>query len=122
MYVDLRTPGLRLPRGRAHALLRQVREAFHGIAGQVARVVVRVLPAGADQPALRDCAIEVHLRNGQVAVVQERQRRLVALLARALRRAGQMALRRTDPPAASRPAAPRLPHAAVAVPREQHRD
>lgn len=89
MYVDLRTPGLRLPRGRAHALAQGVRTAFASLAGAIARVVVRVMP-GADARSLaRECAVEVHFRDGHVEVVSERRRRFGDVLARALQRARQ---------------------------------
>jgi hypothetical protein len=92
MYVDLRTPGVRLPRGRAHALLLRVRAAFAGLAGGITRIVVRVLPADPGTSAVvRNCEIEVHLADGRVEVVRERRRRLAAVLARALLRAWQLA-------------------------------
>lgn len=93
MFIDIRSPGLRLPRGRAHGMLARVRAAFHGAADDVTRVLVRVTPApGAG--ALRDCAVEVHLRGGRVEVVRERKRRLAPALARALQRAWEATLRR----------------------------
>lgn len=87
MYVDLRSPGVRLPRGRAHFLLLRVRAAFAGLADGISRVVVRVMPARIGSRAAHDCEIEVHLADGRVEVVRERQRRLGAVLARALLRA-----------------------------------
>lgn len=95
MFIDLRTPGVRLPRGRAHSVLARVRNAFHCVSDQVVRVLVRVTPAaGARGEPLRDCAIEVHLRNGDVQVVHERQRRLGGVLGRALQRAWTATSRR----------------------------
>ena len=91
MYVDLRTPGVRLPRGRAHALLLRVRAAFAGLADGITRIVVRVMPAAAGGAAVRDCEIEVHLADGRVERVRERRRRLGAVLARALLRAWNLA-------------------------------
>ena len=98
MYIDLRTPGLRLPRARAHALLLRIRAAFASVSHQVTRIVVRVMPADPGTPVLRACAIEVHLRDGQVDIVQERQRRLADVLSRALQRAWTRTARRLLPP------------------------
>jgi hypothetical protein len=84
MYIDLRTPGVRLPRGRAHALLLRVRSAFACVAHGIARIVVRVTPTPGGTPAARDCAVEVHLQDGRIEVVQVRQRRLGSALTRAL--------------------------------------
>lgn len=104
MYVDLRTPGVRLPRGRAHALLLRVRAAFAGLAEGITRIVVRVEPDAAGT-AVRDCEIEVHLADGHVEVVRERRRRLGAVLARALMRAWHLARIRlgSAPPEHARP-------------------
>jgi hypothetical protein len=105
MLIALRTPGLRLPRGRSHALLQRVRSAFRHVADQVARVLVHVKPSGGDAAALRDCTIEVHLRTGEVEVVQERLRRLAGVLAGALQRAWEATGRRlgvSAPPSALR--------------------
>lgn len=106
MFIDLRTPGLRLPRGRSHGLLQRVRNAFRHAAGEVSHVLVRVRPApGPRASALRDCTIEVRLHSGEVEVVRERRRRLVGVLARALQRAWELMQRRLGlslPPAASR--------------------
>lgn len=98
MYVDLRAPGLRLSRGRAHAMLLRIRAAFASLSHAVARIVVRVMPADPGAPTLRECAIEVHLRDGQVEVVQERQRRLADVLSRALQRAWLRTARRLPAP------------------------
>lgn len=88
MYVHLRTSGIRLPRGRAHFLLQRIRAAFTGLADGVARIVVRVTPAGTGgSGTARDCEIEVHLADGSVEVVHERRRRLGTVLGRALLRA-----------------------------------
>ncbi len=94
MYVDLRTPGVRLPRGRAHELLLRVRAAFAGLAGGINRIVVRVIPAANASATVRDCEIEVHLADGRIEVVRERRRRLGAVLARALMRAWNLARHR----------------------------
>ena len=95
MFIDIRSPGLRRPRARAHGMLARGRAAFHGAAGEVTRVLVRVSPApGPGAGALRDCAVEVHLRSGEVEVVHERKRRLVPALAGALQRAWEATLRR----------------------------
>lgn len=94
MYIDLRTPGVRLPRGRAHALLLRVRSAFACAADGISRIVVRVKPAADGSPAARDCEVEVHLHDGRMEVVHERQRRLGTALARALMRAWEGTQRR----------------------------
>lgn len=98
MFIDLRTPGLRLSRGRSHALLQRVHAAFRHAADEVAKVLVCVKPApGTAASAWRDCTIEVHLRTGEVEVVHERRRRLAGVLARALQRAWAATQRRAHP-------------------------
>lgn len=107
MHIDLRTPGVRLPRGRAQELLLRVRAAFACVAGGIARVAVRVRPVDGAPPSARDCEIEVHLRDGSVEVVHERRRGLGTVLGKALLRAWQQTMRRLGvaPP---RPQEPRL--------------
>lgn len=107
MYVDLRTPGLRLPRGRAHALAQRVRTAFESLAGAVARIVVRVMPGADPRSVERECAVEVHFRDGHVEVVRERRRRFGDVLARALQRARQRTSWRLGAPGPAAP--PALP-------------
>ncbi len=94
MEVDLRAPGIKLPRGQAANLARRVRAAFATLAHRIARVDVRMAaqePAG--RPGARQCVVEVHMADGHVERVQERQRRLGAALQRALKRAWQVAAR-----------------------------
>lgn len=88
MEVRLRAPGLKLPRGHASDLVRRVREAFTRVAHRIVRVDVCVSTAtDPGRPGLRDCMVEVHMADGRVELVQERQRRLGAALQRALKRA-----------------------------------
>jgi hypothetical protein len=95
MHIDLKTPGVRLPRAHANALLLRVRDAFAGLAGRVLRVVVRVLPAETGSSrALCDCEVQVHLHDGQVEVVRERRHRLADGIGRALVRAWNVTGRR----------------------------
>lgn len=85
MEVRLRSPGIKLPRGHAPDLVRRVREAFARVAHRISRVDVSLTPAS--HPGLRDCIVEVHMTDGHVELVRERQRHLGAALQRALKRA-----------------------------------
>jgi hypothetical protein len=94
MEVDLRAPGIKLPRGHITDLARRVRAAFERLAHRIARVIVRMAPDEAARRAgTRQCVIEIHMADGHVERVQERQRRLGAALQRALKRGWQMAAR-----------------------------
>ena len=99
--IILRAAGLRLPRGRSLGLLERVRRAFAAGGPGVERVLVRLRETA---PLKRNCVVEVHLRDGTVARVEEHRRRVGDVLARALRRAWQAVAPRLAPP----PAAPRV--------------
>lgn len=92
MFIDLRTRGLKLPRAHAATWQHQVRLAFERIAHRVLRVVLEIgRPADARGAA---CTVEVHMADGHVERIEERQRRLGALLRRAIHRACEAAARR----------------------------
>lgn len=87
MEIQLRAPGLKLPRGHVPDLVARVRHALARLAHRIARVEVSLAPASAsNKPGLRDCLVEVHTVDGHVEVVRERQRRLGAALQVALER------------------------------------
>ncbi|CAA9415315.1 MAG: hypothetical protein AVDCRST_MAG51-1712 [uncultured Ramlibacter sp.] len=87
MQVVIRSDNVRLPRAHALGLADRIRGAFARLAHRIERIVVRVAAASRPGPAARECTVEIHLPNGEVAVVTERQRRLGALLRRATERA-----------------------------------
>lgn len=81
--------GEMLPPGQAHAVAAEVRNVFREFAHRVAAVLVAV-SARAEK---RHCVIEVHMADGHVEYVEERQRRLGAALRRAVQRAWRAAAR-----------------------------
>jgi hypothetical protein len=87
MHIDIRSTNVRLPRAQAHSLAERLREAFGRLALRIVRVVVRVAQVARPGSAGRECTVEVHLPNGEVTLVKERQRKLGALLRRATERA-----------------------------------
>lgn len=94
MDIDIRTPGVRMPRAQRNSLQKQVRSTFEACAHRIRRVVLRIAePPDAPRNGMRDCVVEVHLQDGHVERVQERQRHIGVVLRRALRRAWQATLR-----------------------------
>lgn len=81
--------GETLPSGQAHAVAAEVRSVFREFAQRVAAVLVAV----SAQAEKRHCVIEVHMADGHVEYVEERQRRLGAALRRAVQRAWRAAAR-----------------------------
>ncbi|QJW84489.1 hypothetical protein HK414_14495 [Ramlibacter terrae] len=63
-----------------------IRAALEQVVDQIARVVVRLSAKTRRKQPLSRCVIEVHLTNGQVEIVEERQRRSGAAVRRALGR------------------------------------
>jgi hypothetical protein len=92
MDIQLRTPGLRLPRAYGFDLMRRVRSCFERLRHRVARVVVQVHEGARFHD--RTCVVEVHMTDGHVERVEERQRKLGPLVQRALHRAWQSVARR----------------------------
>ena len=91
MHIEIRPSHVRFPRAHALGLAQRLREKFGRLAGLVVRVVVRLGEATKPGAAPRACTVEVHLPNGEVAIVQERQRRLGSLLRRVTERAWKAA-------------------------------
>ncbi|MBE7941510.1 MULTISPECIES: hypothetical protein [Ramlibacter] len=94
MDIDIRSPGVRMPRAQRNALLRDVRHTFASCSHRVAHVLLQItLVQDARRSGLRDCVVEVHLADGHVERVQERRRHVGVVLRRALQRAWQATLR-----------------------------
>lgn len=108
MHVEIRSGNVRLPRAHALGLAQRMRETFGRLAHLIAKVVVRLVEAAKPGTAPRECTIEIHLPNGEVTVVKERQRKLGSLLRRATERAWKAAAAAVAPRHAIRPQ-PRLP-------------
>lgn len=87
MRIDIRPDNSRLSRAHALGLTDRIRNAFASIAHRIIRILVRVGEATRSSGGTRECTIEVHLANGEVMHVRERQRKLGALLRRATERA-----------------------------------
>lgn len=113
MRIELHTPGVKLHRAQSHMLLASVRQAFAQAARSIARVVVRIREDAGARTAPRSCELEVHLLDGRVKRVEERHRRVGALVRRAVQRAWRVVA-----PAAgiAAPVARQLP--ALASPRD----
>lgn len=116
MFIDIRSGNVRLPRAHALGLAERLRAAFGRLAHRIARIVVRVAQPDRVGAAPRECTVEIHLPDGEVAVVTERQRRLGALMRRATERAlkaaaAAVARKRQQQPTLRLPArtAPRSP-------------
>jgi hypothetical protein len=91
MHIDIRSRNLRLPRAHTQGLAQRLHALFGRLAHRVVRVVVRLAEAPGSRTAAKECTVEVHLPDGEVAVVNERQRKLGALLRRASDRAWKAA-------------------------------
>lgn len=70
-----------------------VRAALREMAQRIVRVVVRAVCDAEKRHAAHSCMIEVHMADGHVEFVEERQRRFGAALRRAARRAWTAASR-----------------------------
>lgn len=91
MLVDIRSGNSRLPRAHALGLADRIRDAFAPMAHRIIRILVRMGEAARPGGVARECTVEVHLPNGEVMFVQERQRKLGVLLRRATERAWRAA-------------------------------
>lgn len=103
MLIDIRSGNSRLPRAHALGLADRIRDAFAPMAHRIIRILVRMGEAARPGGVARECTVEVHLPNGEVMFVQERQRKLGVLLRRATERAWRAAATalagRNQPPA-----------------------
>ncbi|MRD46041.1 hypothetical protein [Caenimonas koreensis] len=91
MNIDIRAGDLTPTQAREMSTT--VRNALRDVGHRIARVVVRVSALAGKRHAARNCVIEVHMTDGHVEYVEERQRRLGSALRRAVRRAWQAAAR-----------------------------
>lgn len=114
MFIDLRTRDIPLPRARAGAWQHHVRSVFRRIAHGVKRVVLEVAPGAGVRGQARLCTVEVHMADGHVERIEERQRRLGPLLRRAIDRAWEAAARRLAVPLRAAP--PTRPAKPAALP------
>jgi hypothetical protein len=106
MKIDFRAAGL--PARQLQDISATVLAAFREVAHGVARVLVRVSAQAEKRQAARNCAIEVHMADGHVEYVEERQRRLGSALRRAVQRAWRAAARWVVPQSPRR----QVPHLA----------
>lgn len=83
MHIDVRSPNTRLSRAHTLEIAHRLRTTFAKLAHSIVRIVVRVSEAPRSGPAMRECVVDVHLPDGRIATVHERQRKLGALLRRA---------------------------------------
>jgi hypothetical protein len=90
-----------------------VRLAFQPIAHRVSRIVLHVGRSLESCGSTRQCTVEVHMADGRVERIEERQRRLGPLLRRAIHRAWEIA--------AVRAGHARAPVAPDAAPAERRR-
>lgn len=91
MRVDVKGEGL--PPLQAHAVASEVRTTFREFAHRIAAVLVSVSTQAEKRHAARNCVIEVHMADGHVEYVEERQRRLGSALRRAVQRAWKASVR-----------------------------
>jgi hypothetical protein len=91
MKIDVRTQGLSA--SQVHEMTTVIRTAFLEVSHRVERVVVFVATLPDKRHAARNCMVEVHMADGHVEFVEERQRRLGAALRRAVLRAWRRAVR-----------------------------
>jgi hypothetical protein len=91
MQIDIRFVNVRLPRAHALGFTERIRDVFGRLAHRISRIVVRMSQAPRPGAAPRECIVEVHLPNGEVMIVKERQRKLGALLRRVTERAWKAA-------------------------------
>jgi len=90
MKVDVR--GESLSPTQAHAMVSTVRTTFRELALRITSVLVVVSTQAEKRHAARNCVIEVHMADGHVEYVEERQRRLGSALRRAVQRAWKAAV------------------------------
>lgn len=89
MKVVVRGEGLTPP--QAHAMVSTVRTTFREFTQRITSVLVVVSTQAEKRNAARNCVIEVHMADGHVEFVEERQRRLGSALRRAVQRAWKAA-------------------------------
>jgi hypothetical protein len=118
MKIDLRSPDL--SSGQMRDLAATVRSAFRDVADRIACIVVSVSLRGERKHAARNCMVEVHMADGHVERVEERQRRLRSSFRRAIQRAWKAALRRIARQLPTRQALPGPARERLPVPLRPH--
>lgn len=98
MNIELHTAGLKLPPVQARDLRQRLRDALQDSGVRLVRVFLKVAAATMRRTVARECVVEVHLNDGRVAYVTERQRHLGALMRRVVARA-LSTVRAVSPPA-----------------------
>lgn len=86
MHIDIRAFNTRLSRAHSQEIAQRLRATFARLSHNIARIVVSVAESPRSGALSRECIVEVHFPDGQVATVKERQRKLGALLRRATER------------------------------------
>lgn len=109
MKIDLHPANLST--AQSCELAATLRTMFRDIAHRIVRLVVRVASAGKGSHPARQCVIEVHMADGHVERIEERQRRFGAAARRAIQRAWKAAATRIARHFARRPVL-RLPQPA----------
>jgi hypothetical protein len=87
MNIELHATGMKLPQAYARDLKQRLREAFEEMGVLLVRVFLKAADSAVRRASSRECMVEVHLADGSVAYVTERQRHLGALVRRAVSRA-----------------------------------
>jgi hypothetical protein len=90
MKVDVRGEGL--TPSQAHAMVSTIRSTFREFVQRITSIIVVVSTHAEKRHAARNCVIEVHMADGHIEYVEERQRRLGAALRRAVQRAWKAAV------------------------------
>lgn len=119
MKVDVRARDM--SPGQLHEMCAHVRTAFRDMGQRVARVVVTLSAEAEKRYATRNCVVEVHMADGHVEYVEERQRRAGSALRRAVHRAWKAAVRWIGQQLPTRPPARLSPSTLEHVPARNHR-
>ena len=86
MHIDIQASNTRFSREHSLEIAQRLRAAFAMLAHNIVRIVVRVSEVARSGSSTRECVVEVHFPNGEIATVNERQRKLGALVRRATER------------------------------------
>lgn len=86
MHIDIRASNTRLSRAHSLEIAHRLRATFARLAHTIVRIVVRVSEVPRSGACARECVVEVHFPNGEIATVNERQRNLGALVRRVTER------------------------------------
>lgn len=86
MHIDILTLNTRLSRAHSLEIARRLRATFARLAHTIVRIVVSVSEVPRASSSARECVVEVHFPNGEIATVNARQRNLGALVRRVTER------------------------------------